>query len=77
MKPPWAFFFYSAPDRRAGREVPAYEVISSESWPNSSRILKSDLGFEGRTSRAKLDTPGLITDDTVRRYSAPRLERLD
>src|SRR6185437_14041540 len=53
------------------------EDALSAACASSGRILKSDLAFEGRTCGAKLNTPGLITDDTIRRYSAPRLERLD
>ena len=50
---------------------------SSITARHSRRIVKSDLAFESRTRGAQLNTPGLITDDTIRRYSAPRLERLD
>jgi hypothetical protein len=39
--------------------------------------LNADLAFERRTCRAKLDIPGLITDNAIHRYSAPRLERFD
>ena len=53
------------------------QVEDGRSTYYSDRVFKSDFAFEGRTCRAKLDTPGLIADDAVRRYSTPRLKGLD